>query len=614
MSAALAFTGFEELAHTPDVRRFDGGVRGRYGIDRTGIHVYRMRALELRKPTLRSLGSGKFTFDPSGRDVPLFQPANRPTVDQWTRPREWQMPKALSCRLIGNAEFEWTEQMVDDLDPPLTETETVTWLKKFAGYRVPDERELGRLNEALPTPMTLDELLALAKVARVADCGQTQLYGSALSVGIDDDNAGTTALEPVSIGFANLETWNYVLNAVKQMAIDPTRGRALIALGDTPALRVIALLLHYGTPAEIGAGSYDRRFDIIANEAVNILDNDDPNPGPVTVNIPSAATVVDEIEDSKTYNPVGNGEGGDAGNLVGLVDYRLQAANLQRPYLLRVTDSEPLEWSFIAHPKNLMLEEDPRCLVLEGLWIGIEHSDPENTATSATLAIEGVWDRVIIRHCTLDPGGEMASVDGVSAGKPIPCVTLEIRDFVEELIIESSITGPIVEAATGNNPATVGKIIIRDSIVGNAAEYGIAINTQLGTVELERCTVVGHVVANRLYASDTFIAGTGQITDLQHGCFRFSTAIQGKWPHPFESHIYPSFSAIRNCFVSSRFGDPGYYQLSELCPTEIRRGAENHSEMGAFNKLFDPIKRDDLRTKIDEFMPFDLIDQLDIEN
>ena len=42
--------------------------------------------------------------------------------------------------------------------------------------------------------------------------------------------------------------------------------------------------------------------------------------------------------------------------------------------------------------------------------------------------------------------------------------------------------------------------------------------------------------------------------------------------------------------------------------------AENHAAMGAFNHLFDAIKRDDLRAKLGEFLPFGLIPQIDIEN
>ena len=48
-------------------------------------------------------------------------------------------------------------------------------------------------------------------------------------------------------------------------------------------------------------------------------------------------------------------------------------------------------------------------------------------------------------------------------------------------------------------------------------------------------------------------------------------------------------------------------------PDTIARGAENRGEMGAFNSLLSPIKRDDLETKVFEFMPFGLIPQFIFE-
>jgi len=124
--------------------------------------------------------------------------------------------------------------------------------------------------------------------------------------------------------------------------------------------------------------------------------------------------------------------------------------------------------------------------------------------------------------------------------------------------------------------------------------------------------VMGDVAVNRLHATDSIIVGAGEVTDLQHGCFRFSAALEGKWPHPYESHFYTDFSAI--WLVSATFGDPGFGLLSEAAPAEILRCAENHAAMGAFHRLYDPIKRDDLRAKLGEFLPFDAIPQIDIEN
>jgi hypothetical protein len=56
-------------------------------------------------------------------------------------------------------------------------------------------------------------------------------------------------------------------------------------------------------------------------------------------------------------------------------------------------------------------------------------------------------------------------------------------------------------------------------------------------------------------------------------------------------------------FTSTRYGEPGYVQLSSHCPDEIRRGADDRSEMGAFHDLFQPQREDNLRHRLSEYIP-----------
>jgi hypothetical protein len=83
-------------------------------------------------------------------------------------------------------------------------------------------------------------------------------------------------------------------------------------------------------------------------------------------------------------------------------------------------------------------------------------------------------------------------------------------------------------------------------------------------------------------------------------------------PQQFESHLFAP-AVPNHFFASRRFGDPGYAQLSETAPVEIVRGGENRSEIGAFNRELASIKLDDLKAKVNEFMPFGLIAQYIIE-
>ena len=74
--------------------------------------------------------------------------------------------------------------------------------------------------------------------------------------------------------------------------------------------------------------------------------------------------------------------------------------------------------------------------------------------------------------------------------------------------------------------------------------------------------------------------------------------------HPYESHF---LADSKHFFVSRRFGDPGYLQLSETAPRELQRGAESGSEIGAYSSLNNPVKLDSLKQKVDEFSPFGMI-------
>jgi hypothetical protein len=230
------------------------------------------------------------------------------------------------------------------------------------------------------------------------------------------------------------------------------------------------------------------------------------------------------------------------------------------------------------------------------------------TPVPTVVAIEGVFAQVIVRHCTIDPGGERARTVSTSV-MPIPLVQLEIDGQVEQLVIEQSIVGPIREVVSAVDSCSGAKFLIRDSIVQSLDPTVPAIETRIATLDIQRSTVFGEVRVNRLEASEALVQGLVTVTDNQHGCFRFSAANAGSsLPQQFESHLLAP-AVPNHVFLSRRFGDSAYAELSETAPETIRRGAENRSEIGAWSSLLSPIKRDDLTAKTYEFMPFGLIAQ-----
>jgi hypothetical protein len=59
-------------------------------------------------------------------------------------------------------------------------------------------------------------------------------------------------------------------------------------------------------------------------------------------------------------------------------------------------------------------------------------------------------------------------------------------------------------------------------------------------------------------------------------------------------------------FQTDRYGRPDFAQLRLTCPIQIRAGAEDGSEMGAFCVLKQPQRESNLRLRLDEYLPVGL--------
>ena len=56
-------------------------------------------------------------------------------------------------------------------------------------------------------------------------------------------------------------------------------------------------------------------------------------------------------------------------------------------------------------------------------------------------------------------------------------------------------------------------------------------------------------------------------------------------------------------FNSTRYGTATYCQLAAACAPEIKRGAEDESEMGVFHDLYQPQRYANLKARLDEYTP-----------
>lgn len=573
----LADGPFDEYFHSADVRR-QRGRDGRYNIPKLGFHLYRLPSLKLHGVVpMPGPDNRSFTFDPSGRDVPLFMRRGRGEDfdwETWRSSREWELPAPMRCRVLGHAEYVITEALIKDLvdNQGLGQT-SADALRKLRNITFTSEASLRRAVGTLPNNVMRAILLG----ALIEDCGKCVLLAKSVRV----QTAPGTDVKSDLITSGNLINWT-VPPASKRLVIDPERGR--MRFRGRPPGAALKVDYHYGFSAGIGAGAYDRSA-FIETPTVAVLFNSAATPA--TTIIPATAIDagtmavkgVTQIGDSSTFGPVADQHA--------IHNAQVQAENFERPYLRLASD-----W---------VLESDINTgafLTLEGLWIG--------GAGMFSLVLSGSFEQVTIRHCTLDPGGIDAQKN------PIYPLGLVIEAAIQHLVIDHSITGPI----SIQSPGVVEKLTVQDSIVQSINPAVAAIDMPTGEVEMFRTTVLGAIRIDRLNASEALIAGqplpgtpsfpgSANVTDTQNGCFRFSAALEGsRVPHPYESH----FIRDTNHFFTSRtFGQPGYAQLSETALQGLLTGAENGSEIGAFSSLLNPIRLEGLRAKVDEFMPFGLI-------
>ena len=95
-AAANSAGAFDEYAHTADLRR-GGQSSGWHNISHLGVFIWWLQSFAIQGATPVSNGASPpcFSFDPTGRRIPLFAPASRDGSsfgEAWVSPDEWNLP------------------------------------------------------------------------------------------------------------------------------------------------------------------------------------------------------------------------------------------------------------------------------------------------------------------------------------------------------------------------------------------------------------------------------------------------------------------------------------------------------------------------------------------
>jgi hypothetical protein len=497
-AAASSNGAFDEFSHTADLRAGAQSL-GWYNISHLGVFVWWLQSFPITAASPVSNGAAApcFTFDPSGRQLPLFAPSSRTAAsfgEDWVSPDEWQLPVAVRNAL-------WNDY--------------------------PD-----------------------------------QLYQAAFWVGLG--GGGAPAPQPRTA-----------------LHIIPERG--VFSFVAAPPAGEIVATYHFGFMSEIGAGGFSAALlePVTLPAAVTTISGAAGLPAALSA-VTKDATI--QITDSLTYPGL-------------TAPLTLPNATLA----LTVTDKQRPMIRWKGGGATWTITGTGGSLVLEGMWL-----------QGADIVLAGTFETVSLRYVTLDPGSSDpagAPIGTAIDGTPLAPVHLWVQASIATLSLARCITGPI----RTRNGGAIEQLTATDSIIQaipTPAGGDLALQTDIGTVSLARCTVLGPATVHRMEASACILDGVATAADAQHGCVRFSAIAQGSALHaPYRSVTVPPVGPI---FVSRRFGDPHYARLRRLADSAIVSpqagdtilgGAQNGSEMGAFTGEQVTLKKRGLTIKFEEYAP-----------
>jgi hypothetical protein len=583
---------FDKSAHNVDIRR--GGSRhsqGRHNIPSVGIFVWRLKSYPVSETPaycLESAGPHCFTFSVLGNDSPLY-----------VRPKT-------------------------DADP----------------MHIAEEFNL-------PVPIR----------RRLFEDHLARLYGPGKSVqiwvGTGKKNAKTVVREPVAITRiipADLSNWRY-LPRRGTVAIDPALGRIAFPTRQFPKNGVWVSYL-YGLSMDIGGGEYERPIAQLVSPRIYTVGKDAEYETITAAieqwNVDSAVNAVIEIADSGVYVERISITFAD-----GQKNLHLRAKNRCRP-IIRL-----LDWQTDRPDSLTVTGVSGSCLTLDGVLVtgrGVQVAGDltELLIKHSTLVPGWTLDEDCEPQRGTEPSLEILSpnvcvqvehsiLGSIQINPMVP--EAEVQDEKQEIFDEAPDSELTLARCQGIGPEVrldPIRLCISDSILDATDPELEAIGAPgcpvaHASLVLARCTVFGQVQVRSIdLGENSIFDGHITVARRQKGCLRFCYVTPGSRT-PRRYHCQPDLAEmraetlaiertkeedlpdltelqlaavkqterlrVRPRFNSVRYGTPDYCQLSNCAADEIRRGADDESEMGVFHDLFQPQRTATLSARIDEYVP-----------
>ncbi|MET9394041.1 hypothetical protein ABZY20_27145 [Streptomyces sp. NPDC006624] len=396
---------------------------------------------------------------------------------------------------------------------------------------------------------------------------------------------------PSDIVVADLSDWRYRPRR-GQVAVDPELGR--IAFGSRSAPRQgVWTDHHHAAAADLGGGEYERHREPRPDAEVYRV-----GPGQPYRQIMDAYRAWQHDRRADRTGPAGIIEITHSGAYQEQLDFdldpgdrlELRAAEGTRP-VIRLLDwysNRPDALNVRAVNDDCAPHERPR-VVLDGLLVA-----------GRGINVTGAMGAVVVRHSTLVPGWTLEP--GCEPHSPEePSIVLDRTTAC--LRIEHSVLGTIevIGDEVSEDPLD---IHLSDSVLDATADDREALSAPdcrhaHAVLHLHRTTVIGeiHTHAVRI-AENSVFTGRLHVARRGIGCLRHCRVPTGS--RTPRRHRCPDTAPL---FTSLRYGTPWYGLLADRCPEEIRRGADDGAELGAFHDLYRPQREDGLRARLAEYTP-----------
>lgn len=616
--AAKAHSAFDEYFHTADFR-VGHGRTGWYNIPRIGVFFWRLKSFGLSQTTPVPVQgcTDWYTFDPTGRNVPLFcRPSrflDRQFGDQWVSPEEWQLPAPVTDDLLSSF-----PQQLNSSDPAEARSFGVFTHPGVAGYQLVDPAnvivrpELGRFHVKNP-PVT-------QTVFGVYHYGFSSTIGAGPYDRRDRESpvlpgpvaaiSGGGALNAAPAGTSRVDdslTYNSAANlaAITKAAIisrNEERPAIRLAPGATWTFTggVGAELLLDGLLISGGDIILRGEFDSVTLRCCTL------DPG--TSGSPTT-TLFETSADGRPLRPVTLWVEGLVRRLTVVRSIVGPLRTRHNGIIGQLTVSESIQQAIATASGSVLAAADIKdstrlAMRLRGALTTLA-KDLTNTFPAALNAALAAYDGKQPPSASL-LGDLISGLNAVING---PALYNAAR-------FASIPLKPATVALKNTNPggaqlARLNRLLLEDAFPLEIADTAVGMAD--GHTSLSRVTVLGPMNVHSLEASECVLDDVVFTEDPQRGCVRFTAWTTGSiLPKKYESVEIPAAAPI---FTTRRYGQPGYCQLLEsadsaiLAPVDgsIREGAQDGSEMGAFWRERNRVKERSLRIKYDEFLPLGLI-------